>query len=235
MWFLLVLVGVATGLVVSWLVIVPRSFGTVGALTGALAGAVVSFTLNVAYPWFRVSWISWRLSFEPQNRVGHRVTARVRNRTSYVMRDAVAYVTINNELADVAEPIGDAFTDPRTRKQVVEDRLCWSIAGNPFHLDIYPDEAQSLDIAGFEDGTAGRIEIPSEEGWSSSRAAGQPIRSRVFLRGGKKYLGKISVVSADSRARVFYIEIDPNDPDRPLKLKPRSWRVPFKTRNKRPK
>lgn len=229
MWLLWMFLGVAAGLVASFVWQSPGAAGTVG---GALAGAVVSLTLNVAYSWFRVRWISQRLTFEPQERVGHRVTARVRNRTGYVVRGAVAYVTIEHRLDDIAEPIGDAFTNPRTPKNVKEDRVCWSIAGNPVLVDIYPDEAQSLDIAGFEDGPAGRIEIPSEQGWSSSRAPGQRTSSRVFLRGGKSYTATIRIVSADSRGRVFPIEIDPTDSVWPLKVKRRSRRLPFRNRDR---
>jgi hypothetical protein len=219
MWFVWALIGIAVGVVATSAWHAP----TAGTLSGALAGAVVSFTLNTAYPWFRVRWIASRITFVAENRVGHRVTGRVRNRTGYVLRGAVAYVTIDHELNDIAEPTGTAFTNPRTPKKVTEDRLCWSLAGNPVSVDIYPDEAQSLDIAGFEALPLGRIEIPSEQGWSSSSPSTNPVSSRVFLRGGKTYSGKIRIVSADARGKDFWIRIDPSDLVSPVKVDETNW------------
>lgn len=197
-------------------------------LLGALAGGLVSFWVNTLQESSRVRRISRKLRLETQPRVGTRVTARVVNDSNCLIRSAVAYLTIQHELPDVIAPPKHftAFIDPeRHLKHLEEDRVCWSAVAptrNPALLDIYAGEKQLLDVADF--GASGLwVEIPSEVGYSSSQTEGESktkgqISSRVFLRADRRYRGTIKIVSADTRARPFEVEIDPADVQRPLKL-----------------
>jgi hypothetical protein len=92
-------------------------------------------------------------------------------------------------------------------------------------IDIYGGEHQSLDLLDL--GAEARwIEIPSEEGYSSSQTAEEAatqgeISSRVFLRSDRKYAAQIKIVSADTRADrwcKFAVEIDPLNREWPIKL-----------------
>jgi hypothetical protein len=78
------------------------------------------------------------------------------------------------------------------------------MAGNPASLNIYSGERQSLDIANF-DPNREWIEIPSESGWGTVSGT-----SRVFLRW-KKYEATIKIVSKDSKAKDFLVQIDPDN------------------------
>jgi len=87
---------------------------------------------------------------------------------------------------------------------VKEDRLCWSMAGNPASLNIYSGERQSLDIASFNPNREW-IEIPPESGWGTVRGI-----SRVFLKW-KNYKATIKIVSNDSKGKDFPVQIEPDN------------------------
>jgi hypothetical protein len=198
-------------------------------LVSALTAGLVSLWVNWMQDWFRVRHISKKLQLEPQARVGTRATARVVNNSNYVIRQAAAYVTIQHDLDDVLAPPMHfaAFIEGNHLKTLDEDRLCWSAvapARNPPAIDIYAGEKQLLDVANFG-GSGDWIEIPSETGYASSQTQAEAeayntarIRSRVFLRAGRRYQGTIKIVSADTLARVFHVEIDPTDRTQPLSL-----------------
>jgi len=152
------------------------------------------------------------------------------NDSNYLVHGAVAYITVQHEREDVLPPplhfaayIGPAHLKTLTEDE--EDRLCWSATRperNPVSMDIYAGEHQCLDVIDL-----GRdshwIEIPSEAGYSSSQTKVQSekngaISSRVFLRADRKYRAQIKIVSADTRARTFAIEIDATAQDKPVKL-----------------
>jgi hypothetical protein len=156
------------------------------------------------------------LEFEPQDRFGDRVTTRICNGYDFPLNSVWAYITITHELSDIAPPPSGfkAYVGPRCSKIVKEDRLCWSFSGNPSSFNIYPGEKQSLDVAGFDPGR-NWIEIPSEDGWGSELEKGKS--SRVFLNW-KKYDAKIKIVSKDTRAKEFEVQIDPDNEKTPLTL-----------------
>ena len=83
-----------------------------------------------------------------------------------------------------------------------------------------------MDIVNIEDGEW--IEIPSEKGWATSqdreilrrkrKDGNDDVKtSRVFLKP-HKYTAKIKIVSKDTKAKEFKIEIDPTDLNAPIKL-----------------
>jgi hypothetical protein len=208
----------------------PNDFGPM--LTGGLAGAVVSLIVNSLIG----VWRRWRLRqkmlFQPGSRVGHRGTARVYNGHVFPLNSVYAYITIEHDLEDVLDPpdpVFAAFISKGHLGKVEEDRLCWSSTApfsNPPVIDIYAHEKQALDIVNIEDGKW--IEIPSEKGWTTSQdkevlkqkraERNDDLKtSRVFLKP-KKYRAKIKIVSKDTKAKEFSIEIDPADPKTPVKL-----------------
>jgi hypothetical protein len=92
-----------------------------------------------------------------------------------------------------------------------EDRLCWSRADNPDVIDIYARERQNLDV--YEIDRQGFwIQIPSEKGWGTTGGT-----ARVFLKA-KKYTAIIKIVSKDTKAKEFKLQIDPFDKTAPLSL-----------------
>jgi len=203
------------------------SSAVIGVVGGALAGGLVSFWLNSVQDRFRVWRVSRKLRFVPQPRAGSRVTARVINDSAFPVHGAVAYLTVQHEFEDVLVPPLHfaAYISPVHMKRVEEDRLCWSSTSpvrNPVAIDIYAGEHQCLDIL---DLGAARdwIEIPSEAGYSSSQTKNQAeqhgaISSRVFLRAARRYRAYVRIVSGDTRSRIFEVEVDVTDQDRPVKL-----------------
>jgi hypothetical protein len=198
------------------------------ALIGALAGGLASLSVNEFRDWWRIKRTTSQLSFRPERRAGSRATARVKNDSNYALHNAVAYVTINHDMQDLLPPpkhFAAFIKKGKHERKLQEDRLCWSVAApdrNPISVNVLPGEWQLLDIADFGERSEW-VEIPSEMGWSSSQTEedirGVPqITSRVFLRAGKIYSGSVKIVSEDSRARIFGLEINPSDPEQPLKL-----------------
>ena len=184
-----------------------------GAVFGALAGLVA----NVFAAWCRRKRLEACLKFEPQDRFGDRATARICSGYDFPLNSVWAYITITHELSDIAPPPNGfkAYVGPRCSKIVKEDRLCWSFSGNPASFNIYPGEKQSLDVVGF-DHDRNWIEIPSEDGWGSELGKGKS--SRVFLSW-KKYDATIKIVSKDTRAKQFEVQIDPDNVKTPLSLR----------------
>ena len=70
--------------------------------------------------------------------------------------------------------------------KIVNEYLSWSPVGNPLAVDIFPNTSQKVDICRFikiEDGIKPRqIQIPSENGWRSMRAAVINRRYAMTLR-----------------------------------------------------
>jgi hypothetical protein len=201
-------------------------------VAGALAGAAASLGVNELRDWWRLQRATDGIDVEEEGRAGSRVTARVKNSSNYCIHDATAYVTIQHGHEDVLSPPRPfrAYLWPEYRKKLTQDRLCWAVKAptpNPVSVDIFPREEQVLDVADFG-ANSEWVEIPSEVGYSSSQTAadverveskgGQRISSRIFLKSGKKYCGTIKIVSANTKARAFEIEIDPSDTEKPLRV-----------------
>jgi hypothetical protein len=190
-------------------------------LISALLGALLALSARALAGIWRRCRLRWKLSLEPQERVGSRVTARICNGYAFPLNSVWAYITITHELSDILPPPNGAKAyvgpSPGDRKLVQEDRLCWSFTGNPAVIDIYPGEKQSLDVAGF-DSSGKWIEIPSEDGWGSELAKGKS--SRVFLDW-KRYSAKIKIVCKDTKSKEFNVEIDPDNQVAPLSLRKR--------------
>jgi hypothetical protein len=186
----------------------------IGAASGAAFGALATLFVNYLSTKFRVDMYYSKLGLEPQNKVGSRVSARIFNGYSYPMNDAVAYITIYHELSDVVPSPNnnyDAFIKPPDHVKVVEeDRLCWSLDGNPYEIDIYAGERQSLDVFEVVD-SQDWIQIPSERGWGSEKYEnGRQGKARVFLKR-KRYEAEIKIVSRDTKAKKFTVAMDPDD------------------------
>jgi hypothetical protein len=185
-------------------------------LISAGAGAIAGFVVNL----FSTRWTRWRLyrgfQVEPLGRVGSRACVRVHNRYIFPISCAYAYITIDHEISDVLDPPDRfvAFVTPLSCSRVTEDRLCWSVTSpqsNPPSVDIYAGERQALDIVNFGPGW---LEFPSEKGWAS---LGGERTSRVFLRS-KRYRATIKIVTKDTKAREFRIEIDPDKVESAIRL-----------------
>jgi hypothetical protein len=123
-----------------------------------------------------------------------------------------AYIIVEHDPSDILPPPPGyrAYIKPGDHK-FEEERLCWSMAGNPAHVDIYAGEKQPLDVV--EVDPAGNwIQIPSESGWGTGGI------SRAFLRM-NKYNATIKIVSKETKAKEFKLQIDPFDKMTPLSLR----------------
>jgi len=142
----------------------------VGGLFGAVAGALMSLVVNFWLDWNRRTGLHRNLLLEPQQKSGCRVTARVHNGYVLPMNHVCAYITVKHDSSDVLHvPSGyKAYIKPGDHK-FDEDRLCWSVAGNPPYVDIYAGEKQALDVIEI-DPSGNWIQIPSERGGESKAA-----------------------------------------------------------------
>jgi len=116
---------------------------------GALAGALMSLVVNFWIDWNKRRGLRKNLMFEPQEKRGCRVTARIHNGYVLPLSNVYAYISVEHGPSDVLHPpLGyRAYIVPGDHK-FEEDRLCWSMAGNPPHVDIYAGEKQSLEVLG---------------------------------------------------------------------------------------
>jgi hypothetical protein len=201
-------------------------------LIGALAGATASLIVNLLMGSWKIWQLHRNIGFHPQPPTGTRGTVRIHNGYKYPLNNVYAYITIDHVLDDVLEPPEpfDSYISRNHLYKVQEDRLCWSSTApstNPPVLDIYAGEKQALDIVNF-DPRGQWIEIPSEKGWATSQDSDHVRqmkqngendgikKSRVFLRP-RKYKAIIKIVSKDTKAKEFRIEIDPTNREAPLK------------------
>jgi hypothetical protein len=180
----------------------------ISATTGGGAGALFGFIANrLASIWTR--WkLHKKLLFISQQPIGARTSARIYNSYVLPLNSVYAYISIEHKNSDVlASPDHRVpFIRPEHLGTVREDRLCWSISPNPPCVDIYAGEKQSLDLGEFNNPKW--ILIPSECGWENPR---------VFLKV-RKYNATIKIISKDTKAKEFKIEIDPHNHLNPVTL-----------------
>ena len=180
-------------------------------LISIAVAVITSLVVYLLTALFRSLWIYRYLKLE-EKVIGSRFTVRIFNDSIFPMSDAYAYITITHEESDVLPPPDQAksyiyppYNSHRGHLCIVnEDRLCWSMASNPASLNIYSRERQSLDIANF-DPNRKWVEIPSESAWGTDKGT-----SRVFLKW-KKYEATVKIVSKDSKAREFPVQIAPDN------------------------
>ncbi len=197
------------------------------AIWGAVSGGVVSLIVNLFLQSF-MPWIKrWRLTrcinVYPEVTHGEHTRCRVYNGGYWTMGNAIAYITLNVGRDDVIQPPRgqDAFIRPDQFVPLESQQLCWSVrspSANPLKVDIFAKERQPLAPCALGPDF---IVIPSEEGWVFP--TDRPRIARVFLRR-KKYDGVLKIVSADTDARFFRLEIDPGDPESPLRIIPMTKR-----------
>jgi hypothetical protein len=173
------------------------------AILGAACGGLAGFVVNRCEGAYQRCRLHKLLDFYIPENQGNIVAARVVNGYVLPLQDCWVYITLGyNPMKDILEPDGGrdkAFIYPDNPRELKEDRLCWSRAGNPPNLDIYAGEHQALDIVDIEP-NGKWIAIPSEKGWG--------VR-RVFLRADRTYKGEIKIVSRDTKHKTFEIIIDP--------------------------
>jgi hypothetical protein len=176
----------------------------IGAISGGLAGAVVTLCTQRVLEAARIWRLSRALSVTPET-IPDACRVRVSNLGVQTIEDAIAYISLTYDPhADILD--GPAFIGPSHRVELRDDRLCWAIAApdpNPFRINIYPGEHQALDIVRMGHD---RIEIPSEQGWGDLNVG---RKSRVFLAR-KRYEGTMYFVARNTLRRSFGLVIDPN-------------------------
>ncbi|HEY0973091.1 MAG TPA: hypothetical protein VGE57_01200 [Solimonas sp.] len=172
-------------------------------VTGVATGAVGTLLVGPARERARL----WKLSsgielsnFSPEATAHYRI--QVHNTGSEAIRDAIAYLTLDNSPQDIVD--GRSAYEGKGHPTGVQDgRLCWAIGGNPHRIDIYPGEKQLLNFAQIAvHNSEPQVVIASEVGFGddSSRPA------RVCLEA-KRYTGKIKIVGSNILARSFSVEI----------------------------
>jgi hypothetical protein len=194
-----------------------------GALAGGIVSLIVNFFLQSFLPWLKRARLT--RSVQVYAEVSHGVHARCRvyNGGFWTMGNAIAYITLNVTEEDVLNPPNgqDAFIKPGQFVPVADQQLCWSVRSptvNPMRVDIFAKERQPFAPCAIDTDT---IMIPSEEGWTFP--CDRPRIARVFLRQ-KQYNGFLKIVSADTNARFFALEIHPENSQHPLTVRALSAR-----------
>jgi hypothetical protein len=178
-------------------------------LTGGAAGALMTFVINGLIGRWRRFWLWWDMLIYDPTEHNFTVTVRVKNGYVLPLTNCWGYISLNiNEAADILQPpTGNAHINPTAPFRLRKDRLCWSVAGCPGHVDVCPREAQSLQVFQVFSQTVypgGKLGIGIGI-FSESRD--NPYR--VFLRGDKKYEGYLEVVCKETFEKKVGIRINP--------------------------
>jgi hypothetical protein len=198
------------------------------AIWGAIAGALMSLLITIALPLLRRCIITWCVSISAD--VPHDGLARFRvvNGSFWTINDAILYITLDFKEQQTLPALKDwrAHIEPGRFVPLKSDQLCWSVRDpdpNPMKVSILAKERQPFAPCSIDKEV---ITIPSEEGWPSmdEKDENDKIKkigshARVFLRR-QSYKGWLKFVSADTDARYFRIEINPDSVDNPCTIEP---------------
>jgi hypothetical protein len=190
------------------------------AFFGALFGVIGGLALRVIAFWLKRRHLTKRLNVEPDIPHGRQFRCRVRNGGYWTVKNAIIYITLSFDQNDTCEPPPghNAIIRPDNFVPLKEDQLCWSVRApdvNPIKVDIYAKEPQPFSPGALTN-PGDMLMIPSEEGWP--RFKDDPLKMRVFLRR-KQYSGYLMIVSEDTNARFFRLDINPDDNSAPIQLK----------------
>ena len=183
-----------------------------GAAFGAAASLIVNYVFASLVPRITRCNLTRHLRVHALPNLAGIALCRVHNGGYWTIGQAIAYLQLEFADDDVLQPPEGqkAFIKPG---RIAHDygQLCWSVRApteNPVKVDIFAKESQHLGLCEIEEQ---HIMVPSEEGWEDSQE--RHPRARVFLVR-KKYLGVLKIVSADTNAKCFGVEIDPERIDR---------------------
>jgi hypothetical protein len=183
----------------------------VWASIGAFVSTMISYEL---FPYWRRKRLTKRLTVSGDQTHGNQARGRVCNGGFWTIKNAIIYLRLPLCKDDVLDPPPGhkAHIRPDHIVPIDEEQLCWSVRAptiNPVKIDIYAKERQPFSPCALTD-PRDKIIIPSEEGWP------QPVdkyhdtlttpHMRVFLRP-KNYTGVLKVVSEETDARYFRIEM----------------------------
>lgn len=173
------------------------------AFTGALSGAIGAFVIGPARERYKLWALSSAISLENFDADGgqhHRIL--VHNSGLETVVDAIAYLTLNNEPADIVDG-RISYEGSAHRSGVRNGRLSWAIAGNTHKIDIFPGEKQVLNFAQLINAqTAPQLLISSEVGFGDDKD--KPARVSLIP---KNYTGVLTIVGKNILSREFDVEI----------------------------
>lgn len=184
----------------------------VGGAFGAVTGGLMSFLVNFLIGWKKRLGLKCNLELETEQKSENACRATVRIYNGYVLplSHVCAYITVEHSPSDIfSPPEGYQAYIVSGGHKFEEDRLCWSMAGNPAYIDIYAGEKQRLDVVEI-DPKGEWIQFPSENGWGTGGGI-----SRAFLKL-RKYTAKIKIISKETMAKEFDLQIDPFNKTMPL-------------------
>ena len=180
-------------------------------LSGGLAGALITILTNFCIAKKKRQHLHEKLSIE-QPRVHRNVlTVRVKNGYVLPLTHCWAYISVTYNPQDIvlpSDPAKEAIITPTDPFELSEDRLCWSIFGNPPSVSIYAGEPQSLQVLEVLDSGPGKkcIDVFSEK---------RDDPYRVFLRSDKVYEGHFKIVSRETMAKKVDFRLDLRNPNSP--------------------
>jgi hypothetical protein len=200
---------------------------TWAAIAGGLVSFITTLILGTLAPRIKRSNLTRRIKVYVEAIHGQHIRCRVYNGGYWTIGQAILYISVEFDSADILPPPAgqDAFIRPDHAVGLTGDQLVWSVRSpevNPMKVDIYAKERQPFSPYGLH---GDMIMIPSEHGWDFPK---EGVRiARVFLKK-KTYFGALKIVSADTNARYFNIEIQPDDVDKPIVISPVwKWRCKF--------
>jgi hypothetical protein len=201
-------------------------------LTALLTGAVFGHAVNTfIWPWMRARHCANHLQLEVAERSGKWVHLRITNETSFALKNAVVYISIENGPDDVLPTIeGGAFVVPSTACTIIEDRVAFALERNKSHeysLTIAPHERQSVLFVAYERDHIGfaseqghlRIEATEDKADGSSQIKVLSA-ARCFLRV-KDYCVLIKVVSDEALASYWAVKVKPTGVGQPKRIRNR--------------
>lgn len=173
------------------------------AIIAGIVSLVVSLMVYIFKEQFNRLLLTWCLSIKPTKKHENYIRLRISNNYYSTIKKARLYLTIDHKEDDVLTPPenADAFIKPTAYSKLKDGRICWSFRTldkkNPSEIDIFAKEEPDTNICHVQND---KIIISSEEGWNGTK--------RVFLKN-RRYRGEIKIVSENTNAKRFKIEILP--------------------------
>jgi hypothetical protein len=181
-------------------------------LTTGLLAFIAAWAGIVFFQRRRAKYIGSTVVLEPEEHHGSWTNLRIYNGSPFSMHSTCVYVTIRHQVDDVEDLPIYAMIHNGNKKQLYEDRICWSLRqpGNTdaphfIQLDVHPHERQTATFLCLGAETGDHIAIVSEMDT-------RPYR--IFLKkrqNSEPYHALIKVVSADSLQASWEIEINPSN------------------------
>jgi hypothetical protein len=190
------------------------------ALVAAVASLLINLLVAVILPRLRRRNLTRKIRITRDQPHDGNARFSVKNGGFWTVADAMLYLYLEIHEQDVLHQQGIQTHIAPGRFVPFRDsgeQLCWSVTPNPMKVDILAKENQPFSPCHIDHNY---ILIPSESGWGGPVPHGFPPSVARVILARRVYVGRLTLVSADTDARRFNVRIDPESIAAPCVITP---------------